>query len=537
LKLGDIKRYNVSTDSTYKFEVFAPSAADGDTLSGFIFQAHSQYQTLYISNSLNFLYDQTAIGSDVGLWREITSDDLTFYLKISMDFNSTTAQNISILVAVTTIENESPIPGACNLVSAIETDPNLQIGFTQYTTNVTFQDGNLGYNASSNSPILQCTQQIHKEYAFKQLSYVIYRLLVSSGDYNVDILFDKLEQIIKGSFDTIESLPHVSKDAGKVKTITFDTFEGDSTIYVVKVTSLINGRSSLYVPVTTYACSFDASGTCSIPVSLADMIISPIIGLFGFFLCLAAHRLFHFEVVIFTWIIMTLALYMLIFALLPVSHEVLVSLSAVGGIIISLLLFVFWFFTGWYLPFVFLFVASAGFLLTAVLFFTPFSTITALWTINYIYALFFICVMVLLLIPAVIFPRPMNIFASSIVGGYLVIYCIGAFVSTSLDEIVLRVVKIVAFSDYLSTSEAFTFQFNDIILSAVWVSLLVIGLIIQSLLAIKRDPFPKSLYKQLKNKCNKKRERSLSEQRRLLQACSSNESLATVYYGAINEYK
>lgn len=86
-----------------------------------------------------------------------------------------------------------------------------------------------------------------------------------------------------------------------------------------------------------------------------------------------------------------------------------------------------------------------------------------MWTISYVYGLLIACAMVVMLIPGVIFPRAMNIFSSSLVGGYLVIFAVSTFVYTSLDEIVLRVVKNASINGYLSTTGAYPFQLTGTI--------------------------------------------------------------------------
>ena len=83
-----------------------------------------------------------------------------------------------------------------------------------------------------------------------------------------------------------------------------------------------------------------------------------------------------------------------------------------------------------------------------------------IWKISYVYGLLIACLVVLALIPGVIFPRAMNIFASSFIGSYLVVYAIGTFVFTSLNEIVMRVVKVVSVHGYLATDEVYPFQLN-----------------------------------------------------------------------------
>ena len=82
--------------------------------------------------------------------------------------------------------------------------------------------------------------------------------------------------------------------------------------------------------------------------------------------------------------------------------------------------------------------------------------------IGYVYGLLIACFVVLFLIPAVIFPRASNIFSSSFIGGYLVVYSIGIFVWTTIDQIVLKVVRVASIKDYLSFHEAYPFTLNGI---------------------------------------------------------------------------
>ena len=92
--------------------------------------------------------------------------------------------------------------------------------------------------------------------------------------------------------------------------------------------------------------------------------------------------------------------------------------------------------------------------------------------ISYVYGLLIICVTVVLLIPAVLFPRAMNIFTSSFVGSYLVIFGIGTFVLTSLTQILMRVIKNATVSGYMKTDANYPFQINGkghmITLSLLW---------------------------------------------------------------------
>ena len=68
--------------------------------------------------------------------------------------------------------------------------------------------------------------------------------------------------------------------------------------------------------------------------------------------------------------------------------------------------------------------------------------------------------MVFSLIPAVLFPRPLNILSSSLVGSYLIVYAVGSFVYTSLTEIVLRVVKNICIPVYILSDADYPFETN-----------------------------------------------------------------------------
>ena len=65
---------------------------------------------------------------------------------------------------------------------------------------------------------------------------------------------------------------------------------------------------------------------------------------------------------------------------------------------------------------------------------------------------------VLILIPAVIFPRALNIVSSAAVGSYLVTFGLGMFVFTSLNEILMRVVKNATVGGYINSEANYPFQ-------------------------------------------------------------------------------
>ena len=111
----------------------------------------------------------------------------------------------------------------------------------------------------------------------------------------------------------------LSLETKQAKKITVDSFYGDGVVYNVGITSSINHKTSVYVPAVTYACDFvPGKKYCEGP--LINKILSPVVGVVGLFLCYLAHRLWHLEVFVFTWVIFVLALYMCLSLIATASH-------------------------------------------------------------------------------------------------------------------------------------------------------------------------------------------------------------------------
>ena len=115
-------------------------------------------------------------------------------------------------------------------------------------------------------------------------------------------------------------MPSFSESATGIKNFTIDSFKGQGVVYVVMVTSLTNGMSSVYVPSVTYACTFNSYGVCDTGLSVTDILVSVVCGLIGIWLIFLSHRLFHVEVLLFSFISFTYCSYILTTAVLHYSH-------------------------------------------------------------------------------------------------------------------------------------------------------------------------------------------------------------------------
>ena len=101
LRAGDIKRLHVSTDIQYEFIV---DVNDVTEWSGMIFQVHSQYHMITLSESHDLEYGNYTVGTNIGLWHEFTTRDIStvYYVTISCEYCNNT--EIAILVAVVTVD-------------------------------------------------------------------------------------------------------------------------------------------------------------------------------------------------------------------------------------------------------------------------------------------------------------------------------------------------------------------------------------------------------------------------------------------------
>ena len=118
----------------------------------------------------------------------------------------------------------APIPGGCTLTSALDTDPNLQLNYTYYTTTTTFPSGNAGYDITEVRVTLglsiylsiylfihlsmylslppqttsppPCTTLPADESNVFQVEYTLYRKLLNLGDYKETALFDAIESLL-----------------------------------------------------------------------------------------------------------------------------------------------------------------------------------------------------------------------------------------------------------------------------------------------------------------------------------------------------
>eukprot|EP00731_Ephydatia_muelleri_P005796 Em0003g44a len=355
---------------------------------------------------------------------------------------------IPVLAAAVPLLQSVPIPGGCTLTSALDTDPNLFLTLSTDETSVVFQDGDTGFYNGDVPPVCDGGERLWSA------------VIGSLEEYDKDPKYTAIKY-------------------GDVKRVTYDSIYGQGVVYNVIVMDTSTQATSAYIPRATYACDFYSEQGCDIRSEVIDKLLSPVIGLAGLFLCFLGQLFFDAEIVIFNCLIFLYFGYLLLASVTNWSHAGRLAGGMLISVVMTTLLFLFWFFTGWYLLFVLGFGSMMGYLLTALLLFTPIGSVVPVFQIGYVYGLLLACGLVIWMIPFIAFPPILNIVSSSLVGSYAFVFAICTYWYSPLIEVVMEVVKNASIRGYLQGRIDYPFGSTDIGLSVLWLAVLVLGVCVQ----------------------------------------------------------
>lgn len=504
LLVGTTQRFNLARGLNYSFRVNFTS----HNLSAIVFQLHAQRDNITLEYSAQDCqgYGCQTVGTDVGLVSIVKSGNNYAQYTAFVGCHGNQSDPIPVLAAAVSLAQNVPIPGGCTLTSALDIDPNLSLTLSTYETKVVFQDGDTGFPNGGVPPVCDgSTPGI----GLQSLEYHMHNKYLPPRNYDPQVLFSIIEQML-----TPMSLEEYGKDPtysaikhGDVKRVTYDSIYGQGVVYNVIAMDTGTQATSAYIPRATYACDFYSEEGCSIRSAVIDKVLSPFIGIAGLFLCFLGQHFFDAEIVIFNFLIFLYIGYLVLASATNWSHTV----TLVGGLVISVvmttLLFLLWFFTGWYLPFVLWFGGIMGFLLTAVVLFTPIGSLVAVFQVGYVYGLLLACGLVLWMIPCIAFPPVLNIVSSSLIGSYTFIFAICTYSYSPLLEVVMEVVKNASVTGYLQGRIDYPFESTDIGLSVLWLTMFVSGLMVQVAISLysrhRRGPvyraFPEKPFKRFRH--------------------------------------
>ncbi|XP_056373616.1 transmembrane 7 superfamily member 3 [Hyla sarda] len=456
-------------------------------VSFILFQVHSQYANVTLSDSKIPSINDSETGSDAGLLTALLTNQTvcTWYLDTSLP------DPVPASAVTVPYTPRDPIPGACNLEFNLDTDPNVYLSYNLYETVIMFAPANLGHAREATPPA--CDIQTGSESRWR-LQYDIYQYFLPENNLNDSVLLAQLQKMSVVPQITANGIKLATLTSNDRTTMSFSSIPGQGIIYNVVVRDPVLNTSAAYVPVHTYACSFTvAMDNCATLGKVSTKVFFTFCAVFGLFICFFGHR--YLKICFFSmgFIIFGFFMFVLLTRVTHLNHDARLTLTAVTGVIGGLLLVGYWWRFGCIYLCLLLVGLVLGFLVAAIVFFTPIGDYSTFRN-DSIFWLTFTCIA--LLVPAGLLPVPkiLNILSCSVVGSYTVVLAIDSYLYTSLSYITLNVLKRALNRDFSTAYSSVPFQKNDFIVIAVWAILVVSGVTTQLYRERDRLPFPPTPY-------------------------------------------
>lgn len=456
-------------------------------VSFILFQVHSQYANMTLSITKIPSVNDSETGSDAGLLTDLRTNQTvcTWYLETS------SADPLLATALTIPYTERDPIPGACNLEFNLDTDPNVYLQYNLYETVIMFAPANVGH-AREATP-LACDVQTGPESRWR-LQYDIYQYFLPENNLNDSVLLAHLQKMSLVPLISANGIKLATLTSSDRTTMSFSSIPGEGVIYNVVVRDPVLNTSAAYVPVHTYACSFTAAmDSCATLGKVSTKVFFTLCAVFGLFICFFGHRFLKIDFFSMGFIIFGFFMFVLLTTVTHLNHDARLSLTAMTGVIGGLMLVGYWWRFGCIYLCILLVGLVLGFLVAAIVFFTPIGDYSTFRN-DSIFWLTFTCIA--LLVPACLlpFPKILNILSCSVVGSYAVVLAIDSYLYTSLSYITLNILKRALNRDFSIAYSSVPFQRNDFIIIAVWVVLVVSGVMTQLYRERERPSFPPTPY-------------------------------------------
>ncbi|XP_037569814.1 transmembrane 7 superfamily member 3 [Dermacentor silvarum] len=452
-----------------------------------LFQAHAQNVPVTISYSADTPPDKTE--SDTG-----TNTGLVVVLK-AWDTDATTfihnpsVDNVTLLLVVSLHGSKDPVPGGCNMEFPVEVSPFLRLVLKSTELAVEFQ------HASSGVPREAQTSKCSR--SLPLFRYDLYVYYLDQWDLSEDHYLTAVSKMLDPS--SVKSNAHLVKayrENPKTRAL-FLTYPGEGAVYSVLVEQVTwDGQihEAAYVPIATYGCLwYTQSETCRRLESAWGLVVALLLSIAGLIICFRGHRFFSFQMFFFGFLAFSLISFMVFIAITRASARDGLLAALLGGALGGLLWMAIW----WLFAIPVLSISLSGlflgFLVAAVLLFTPLGEVAFLQS-SLSYWVFVSCIMLLptvLLLPQA---RLLSVLSCCLVGGYCTILAADQYLGTSLSYVVLNVVRRSLVPGGYQASNTVPFQLNDLLLSLTWAALFVLGTVLQLWSERGRAPFPQSPY-------------------------------------------
>ncbi|KAK3591855.1 hypothetical protein CHS0354_005055 [Potamilus streckersoni] len=352
-----------------------------------ICQIHTQFQNLTLSLTPYHDQSQYVTGhGGMGVVTVLTPDQT----EVTWHLFSNQSNSVRALVYVTPLTAYDPLPGGCNIEYDLENDPELHLqSSTPLTSNVLFQWANVGFSRSDSPP--NC------EFSVPQitLEYSVYVRFISGNDFSEDAYIDAVQSMITvGNLkDHGFYLQTVDFNINSKSFLTMASYDNQGAVYNVMViqTNKTTGRktAAAYIPRVFYTCNLQSTGNdkCG-KRDVAAVILATLGGIIGVFLCFLGHRFFKIENFIFGFLGFGLIFYQVMAISTSMSEIGNLSVAALFGIIGGCLFLLCWWYMGFPVLSVLMIGLVAGYLISSIIFYTPFGNLSY-WNTPFNYGMTF----------------------------------------------------------------------------------------------------------------------------------------------------
>ncbi|XP_058480710.1 transmembrane 7 superfamily member 3 [Solea solea] len=451
-------------------------------------QFHTQHHNVTLSYNRMPSLDLSMTAVDSGLLSSLLPAQISLSLFLSSP-NSDTVASIGVILPLSSTD---PVPGACNMESNLDVDPNLNIHYNLYETTIRFAPANTGY-ARGNSPPL-CDESTGADTRWR-LQYDIYQYFLPENDLSERSLFSGIQAVADIS-GMMQNGKHVmTLSSSDMSMAVFNSIPGQGIIYSVIVRDPLWNTSAPYIPVHTYACSFASTlDGCQTLGKVSTKVFFTITGLVGLFVCFFGHRFFKCELFCMGFSFAAFFFFVLITRTTELNYDLRLAVSAVIGVVGGVLLVMSWWRFGSVMACIVVVGLMLGFLIASTVFFTPLGDLDVFRQSDVVFWVTFCCIMIIVPLFFVRWPREGNICTCGIVGAYAVILAVNAYMYTSLSFIALNILKRLLNNNFSAMFTDVPFQTIDYILITVWVVLGVCGIVLQLYRERSRPFFPPSPY-------------------------------------------
>ncbi|KAI1883864.1 hypothetical protein AGOR_G00236420 [Albula goreensis] len=379
-----------------------------------------------------------------------------------------------------------PVPGGCNQQSDLSIDPNVHLHYNLFETNVHFALANVGYARGATPPACDIAQL--------RLQYELYQYSLPTGDLSEGTLLHHIQEAASAQSMRDHGTKLLTLSAAEGTSLSFSSVPGQGVIYSIIVRDVVLNTSASYIPAHTYSCSFSSTlDGCLTMGKLFTKIFFTFGGVAGLCVCFFGHRYFKCELFCMGFVFAAFVFFILITRTTVLDYNMRLALTSVMGVVGGVLLVLSWWRFGSVMACVVVVGLILGFLVAAIIFYTPLGDLKVFHS-GIVFWVTFSCIVLLVPLLFVRWPREGNILACGVAGAYAVVLAVNAYVYTSLSYIALDIMKRFLNTNFSRQLISVPLHDIDFGMMTVWVVLGVSGIVLQLCRERSRPFFPPSPY-------------------------------------------